>query len=182
MFGHALGVRYGGTNDPSDTAKRYPRRHPRIRHKAWQVDFPDFSIVANILTAPILYLHPDDRYKPSDILAQVQNTIPKNKLDNLPPNANLPELNLDNLDVLNNFANGGVDINLSSKDNIEANPSWLDGAPVMEDGSSGEAKTSVVIIAEKDQGIIDAFYLTFYAYNWGGIVLGQNLGNHVGDW
>ena len=113
------------------------------------------------------------------MLTQVQHSVPKFNLNALPANITLPELNLDNLDILNQYANGGVDLYLTSKDDISKNPSWLEGQAVAADGSISDAKTTVVIVAEKAGGIVDAFYVTFYAYNWGGIVLDQNLGKFL---
>jgi hypothetical protein len=42
--------------------------------------------------------------------------------------------------------------------------------------TSGDEKTGVIIIVDKGNGIVDVFYFIFFAFNWGGIVLGKQLG------
>lgn len=73
---------------------------------------------------------------------------------------------------------------LTSNEDITTGPKWLEGI------TSGDTNdllpsteiSSVVVLVEKEGDILDAFYFLFYAYNYGGIVLSHQLGNHVGDW
>lgn len=41
---------------------------------------------------------------------------------------------------------------------------------------------AILVLVDKGQGIIDAFWFYFYSYNLGTTVLGIRFGNHVGDW
>jgi len=55
---------------------------------------------------------------------------------------------------------------------------------------TGEEVNAVVVIADKGKGwdgvkdkeTVDVFYFYFWGYNFGGVVLGKDLGHHVGDW
>lgn len=123
----------------------------------------------------MIYLYSTDPYLPSDIGEQLKNTVPKIGLLPLPDNANLPPLTLDNLSILNNFGGGGKNVYLTSKD-VSKSPAWLYGITPDSDGVVPNAKTCVVITVDKGNGILDAFFVMFWAYNWGGTVLGQNLG------
>jgi hypothetical protein len=40
----------------------------------------------------------------------------------------------------------------------------------------------VLIVIEKDDGVVDAFFFFFYSYNLGNKVFNVRFGNHVGDW
>ncbi|KAF2665911.1 hypothetical protein BT63DRAFT_43649 [Microthyrium microscopicum] len=139
---------------------------------------PDFVVKH----APLVYLHSQEKYMPSDMAAQLAHTVPKFNLDSLPANVTLPTLTLANLDILNQYGNAGSDMFLTSVDDITTNPAWLTGVTPNAAGVCENAKTGTIIVADKGNGITDAFYLSFYAYNWGGITLGQELGDHVGDW
>lgn len=95
-------------------------------------------------------------------------------------------LNTSNLNALNGL--GGTNVYLTSKDDVTTKPSWLQGnAPDSKGKTAGT--TAAVITYDHGDGTVDAFYMYFYSYNWGGIVripvfnipLG-NYGNHVGDW
>lgn len=66
---------------------------------------------------------------------------------------------------------------------MTANPPWLYG--VLPDPVTGEsvgAKSCAIIVNDHGNGLIDAYYMYFYAFNLGETVLGQVLGDHVGDW
>ncbi|TKA67792.1 hypothetical protein B0A49_08119 [Cryomyces minteri] len=41
---------------------------------------------------------------------------------------------------------------------------------------------AVLIVINKGNGIVDAFWFYFYSYNLGNVVLNVRFGNHVGDW
>lgn len=129
-----------------------------------------------LCSAPLLYLYSKDPYRPSDIGAQLVHTTPKHNLAPLPAGSVPLPLTLDNLDQLNALGNGGSDIFLTSNDDVSKNPTWLCGVTPDSDGKVHNAKTCVIIVAEKDNGVVDVFYVYFYAYNWGGKVIGDNLG------
>lgn len=41
---------------------------------------------------------------------------------------------------------------------------------------------AVLIVVDKGNGIVDAFWFYFYSFNLGNVVLNVRFGNHVGDW
>lgn len=102
----------------------------------------------------------------------------------------------------------GGDVWLTSNDDITKNPEWIKGTRPDGQGRTNGAVSAAVIVNDKGNGNVDAFYMYFYAYNYGGEVLkwkslnfgmfpspllppyphtvsARNLhppGNHVGDW
>jgi hypothetical protein len=124
---------------------------------------------------------------PSDLQAQLNNTVPEvnfTAVTNVPS----PPL-LSNLDQLNSAAscNPGqfnpCPLYLTSKVSPNSTPSWLYG--VLPDPVTYEtvgAKSCAIIVNDHGNGVVDAYYMYFYAFNLGQTVLGQILGNHVGDW
>ncbi|KAF2643474.1 hypothetical protein P280DRAFT_467495 [Massarina eburnea CBS 473.64] len=126
--------------------------------------------------APVVYLHGQDPYLPSDFQTHLLHTTAR-------VNYNVVEapspLDLNNLDAL------GIDVYLTSNDDITTNPGWIKGIKPDGNGKTDNGVTSAVIVNDKGNGNVDAFYMHFYSYNWGGLVLGMkdlNFGNHVGDW
>jgi hypothetical protein len=134
-----------------------------------------------------VYLDQNELYLPSDIGAQLNHTTPTINFTAI-KNAPSP-LTLSNLDQLDSIANcttdniSGCPLYLTSNDNVTANPTWLYG--VLPDPVTGAAvgtKSCAIIVTDHGDGIVDAFYMYFYAFNMGQTVLGQVLGDHVGDW
>uniref|UniRef100_A0A8H7TSL2 Vacuolar protein sorting-associated protein 62 n=1 Tax=Bionectria ochroleuca TaxID=29856 RepID=A0A8H7TSL2_BIOOC len=41
---------------------------------------------------------------------------------------------------------------------------------------------AVLVLVDKGEGVVDAFWFFFYSYNLGQTVFGMRFGNHVGDW
>lgn len=41
---------------------------------------------------------------------------------------------------------------------------------------------AIVLVMDKGNGIVDAFWFYFYSFNLGNVVLNVRFGNHVGDW
>lgn len=130
--------------------------------------------------APVVYMDTDEVYFPSDLQAQISNTHPA---INLTPLENPPSpLVLGNLDALNAVGNGGKDVYLTSNIDITTSPAWLKGVAPDSAGKTNQATTAAIITTDHGNGLVDAFYMYFYAYNQGNTVLGQELGDHIGDW
>ncbi|KAG6110047.1 hypothetical protein E4U13_005562 [Claviceps humidiphila] len=107
--------------------------------------------------APLVWLHSLDPFRPSDLLTHVRHTTPT--IDQVPV-PNLPSLTLDNLALLNGL-NGTVA--LTSKDDVTTLPSWLMGDVPDETGRTANATACVVILVDKGQHEVDAFYFYFYS-------------------
>jgi hypothetical protein len=103
---------------------------------------------------------------PSDIQAQLNHTNPAHNLSTI-SNA-LSSLLLFNLDQVNNLGNCtqlALTPSLTSKDNVRANPSWLPGVlPEPVTFETVRAKSCAVIVNDHGSGIVDAFYMYFYAF------------------
>lgn len=145
------------------------------------------------VTAPLVWLHSYDRYMPSDLLTHIQHTSPALDGRQIP---DLPALDLDNLEILNPF---GDEVALTSNDDPTTYPPWLLGASPDADGRIHNATPCVVILVEKGERDLDAFYFFFYSYNEGPNVTqvlepfdrlvsggkaasGMHFGDHIGDW
>lgn len=140
--------------------------------------------VLMIALAPLVYLDPTEAYLPADIGSQLKYCTPK--LHSAAPisGATSP-LSVANMDGLNAFGpSNGTGVYLTSNDDVATvpQPQWLGGVRPDSTGKTGGAISSAVIVADKGNGLVDAFYFYFYAFDDGGIVLGMNLGNHIGDW
>ena len=123
-------------------------------------------------------MHPDEIYMPSDIQNQLAHTTAKIKTADLPESAKplLENLTLHNLDQLNQYGTQGTDVYLMSNDDVTKKPEWLLGIKPQLGGKVPNAKTCAVVVCEKENGIVDAFFFYFNAFNWGGKVFGDNLG------
>jgi hypothetical protein len=114
---------------------------------------------------------------PTDIKVFLDNTTPKVNFNEVSgPSKPLTQDNVNQL---------GADVYLTSNDDVTKNPNWIKGTKPDSNGKTNDAITAAVIVTDKGNGNVDAFYMYFYAYNYGGEVLGWsalNFGNHVGDW
>jgi len=126
-----------------------------------------------------MYLHSQEPYQPSDLQAQLDNAVPKINVDAFPADTKFPDLALDNMNILNTYGNGGIDVFLTSKDDITKTPAWLVGKKPNSAGIVEGIKTGAVIVAEKDSKTVDVFYMYFYAYNDGGRVMDINFGKFL---
>lgn len=87
-----------------------------------------------------------------------------------------------NLDVLNKFGNHGLDVHLTSIADITDSPEYLFGVLPDSSGLTANITSAAIIVNDKGAGLVDAYYMYFYAYNQGNTVFGHELGDHVGDW
>ncbi|KAL0767044.1 hypothetical protein CaCOL14_010615 [Colletotrichum acutatum] len=143
--------------------------------------------------APLIWLHSEDPYMPSDLLTHIQHTLPALDGKAIP---DIPTLDLDNLETLNKF---GDEVALTSNDDPLSYPEWIHGATPDADGRISNATPCVVVLVEKGERDLDAFYFYFYSFNEGMNISqvlepfnrmvkgekaqsGMHFGDHVGDW
>lgn len=158
--------------------------------------------------APYVHLFSNEQYWPSDISVHLNHIIPELNYTPILPSSEQP--NLTDLDELNQWERG-LNVYLTSKDDVETKPDWLasrmnipqplpgDGDTIFDLGlkeniSGGSRKLSprrkpgkseapaVLIVVEKEEGIVDAFWFFFYSFNEGNKVFNIRFGSHVGDW
>lgn len=134
--------------------------------------------------APLVYLDQNELYMPSDIQAQLNNS-------NLDVNYTIASkapspLSLSNLEQANAAGNctsfSKCPLYLTSKDNVTSNPAWLYG--VLPDPTTYETpgiKSCAIISHDHGDGVVDAYYMYFYAFNLGENINGQILGKAL-DW
>ncbi|KAG7663669.1 VPS62 [[Candida] subhashii] len=126
---------------------------------------------------PVVYLYSEERYLPYDIQQYVTNfnatygngTIIADNLT-LKKLGKLPK---------------SQDIYLSSLQDFTKNPEWITGLKNKPNLVNGEIKDApaTLIVVDKGNGWIDAYWFYFYSFNLGPFVMGQGpYGNHVGDW
>ncbi|KAL8788189.1 MAG: hypothetical protein Q9213_001828 [Squamulea squamosa] len=164
-------------------------------------DIPDYVLDF----APLVHLHSGEKFWPCDIAEHLDHVTPC--LNYTPMSANSISLNLTNLDKLNKYTHGRF-VYLTSNDNVEERPGWLEGEknipidpgefykvahdsrnqqPLRNNGAEemhgGRSDApAVLVVVNKGHGIVDAFWFFFYSYNLGNLVFNIRFGNHVGDW
>lgn len=116
-------------------------------------------------TAPLVWIHSQETYMPSDIQQQLDHTIPNVNWTSI--DGVQSPLNLNNLDTLNDL--GNTSVYLTSREGIDANPqpAWFRGITPDKDGRIGDGRGSAIIIADRGNGDVDAFYFYFYAWVFG---------------
>ncbi|TFA97889.1 Putative vacuolar protein sorting-associated protein TDA6 [Trichoderma ghanense] len=167
---------------------------PTARDDAGSILALSNRIVPEYVTryAPLVWLHSDDPFRPADLLQHIRHTTPTINQTAIP---DLPELDLDNLAILNDI--GGGKVALTSNDDITTLPAWLYGSSPDDSGRIANATPCVVILVEHNARNVDAFYFYFYSYDRGANITqvlqplnrliedtehGMHFGDHVGDW
>ena len=149
---------------------------------------PDLELITEIYIAPLVYLDQNELYMPSDIQAQLNNTYPALNFTALPKSDVPSPLLLSDLEQLNLRGNCGESfdacpIYLTSTIDASTYPPWFNGTlPDPVTGKTEGVTSCAVIVNDHGNGLVDAFYMYFYAFNLGDDIYGQLLGNHVGDW
>jgi hypothetical protein len=127
--------------------------------------------------ATLVFLDKSDNFYPSDLGIHVTNTHPTVNFVTV----DAAPLGLANLDILNDIAT--QEAYLTSTETLAEIPRYLHGqAPNKKTLQTEKAVGSVIIVVEKGNGTVDAFYMYFYSFNQGPTVYGHDIGNHLGDW
>ena len=57
------------------------------------------------------------------------------------------------------------------------------GEEIYDGGAGGRSDApAILVVMDKGNGIVDAFWFYFYSFNLGNTVVNVRFGNHVGDW
>lgn len=132
--------------------------------------------------APVVYLYAEERYLPYSIESYVTNFVAQNAYGN---NITGP-LTIQDLEFIqDNTTAGPDDIYLTALSDFNADPDWITGRYNVPDLENGKIKhaPAVLIVVDKGDGWVDAFWFYFYSFNLGPFVMGGGpYGNHVGDW
>ncbi|KAI0806228.1 hypothetical protein BC629DRAFT_1590632 [Irpex lacteus] len=118
--------------------------------------------------APLSYLHSQEKYWPADIADHLTHVTPQQDNKNV----------ADSVDF-SSIGSLGSDVYLTSKDDVGSHPAWLGGIPTDSTGFTDAPAT--IIVANKADGVTDAFYFYFYSYDHA-TYLDLQFGDHVGDW
>lgn len=78
--------------------------------------------------------------------------------------------------------NDGLNHYLTSIDVTTKIPLWAYGVGPDESGKTDWLHSAAIILNDKGNGNLDAFYFYFYAWHDGRSINGHRLGIHVGDW
>ncbi|KAJ6007138.1 hypothetical protein N7499_000802 [Penicillium canescens] len=201
--------------------------------------------------APLVHLYSGEQFWPGDIAEHLHHTTPF--LNYTPIQAHWDHPTLSNLDDLNQWEKGWP-VYLTSNDDVQSRPPWLEGErnipqggnkqeswsdwdgrvdgdipgdtkedraqwydftqpgtiptddtldqhheaqqifkeelrkryggkEIRDDGAGGRSDApAILVVMDKGNGIIDAFWFYFYSFNLGNTVANVRFGNHVGDW
>lgn len=110
---------------------------------------------ANIVIAPYIYLHSQEAYFPADLATHVANTIPYTNFTATNYADNLNNLGLGAINSYDTYLTVGSDKVINDK------PQFLYG---QKPDASGKTEQLPIIVVDKGNGLVDAFYFTFYSY------------------
>ncbi|KAI5965907.1 VPS62 [Candida pseudojiufengensis] len=130
--------------------------------------------------APLVYLYSEERYLPYDIKEFVTNFHVTFKNGSIYPGTET-DMNIEKLAQLKHSKK----LYLTSNTNFDDDPDWITGIKNKPNLINGEIKNApaTLIVVDKGNGWVDAYWFYFYSFNLGPFVMGQGpYGNHVGDW
>lgn len=151
---------------------RLPKEHERTLKKG---EIPQYVIDY----APLVHLYSEERYWPYDVKEFVEHftiTYSNGTLVNGTENVNISMLG--DLPKKPNLY-------MTSNEDFDTDPEWITGSKNKPSLVNGEIKNApaTLIVVDKGNGWVDAFWFYFYSFNLGPFVMGSGpYGNHVGDW
>ncbi|ODV76981.1 uncharacterized protein CANTADRAFT_27407 [Suhomyces tanzawaensis NRRL Y-17324] len=130
--------------------------------------------------APLVHLYSEEAYLPYDIKKFVSHFHAEYDNGTVVPGGE-GSLNLTRLANLPKVPN----IYLTANSDFDSDPEWITGYKNKPDLINGEIKDApaTLIMVDKGNGWVDAFWFYFYSFNLGPFVMEHGpYGNHVGDW
>ncbi|KAG7872511.1 hypothetical protein KL938_005335 [Ogataea parapolymorpha] len=134
--------------------------------------------------APLVYLYSEERYMPYNIAEFVTHFHAElangTKLDQFGPS-----LNLSALEALQGYHSPVNPVFMTANEDFDKDPGWITGAKNRPNFYTGELPDvpATLIVVDKGNGWVDAYWFYFYSFNEGPYVMGTGpFGDHVGDW
>lgn len=130
--------------------------------------------------APLVHLYSEERYMPYDIKKYVSNFHVEYDNGTVIPGTE-ENMTLEKLGDMPSLP----DIYMTANSDFDADPEWITGSKNSPDLNNGEIRDApaTLLIVDKGNGWVDAFWFYFYSFNLGPFVMGNGpYGNHVGDW
>ncbi|KAH3661615.1 hypothetical protein OGAPHI_006463 [Ogataea philodendri] len=134
--------------------------------------------------APMVYLYSEERYMPYNIEefvthfhAELENGT---RLDQFGDS-----LKITDLEALQQFQSHENPVYFMSNEDFDTDPEWITGRKNRPNFYTGELKNvpATLIVVDKGNGWVDAYWFYFYSFNEGPYVMGTGpFGDHVGDW
>lgn len=151
---------------------RQPKSHQRTLREG---EVPHYVIDY----APFVHLYSEERYWPYDVKKFVTHFTATYSNGTVVPGGE--SLNITQLGKLPKKPN----IYLKANEDFDKDPEWITGAhnkPSLVNGEIKDAPATLIVV-DKGNGWVDAFWFYFYSFNLGPFVMGSGpYGNHVGDW
>ncbi|CCF57198.1 hypothetical protein KAFR_0C02050 [Kazachstania africana CBS 2517] len=139
---------------------------------------------------PLVHLYSEERYWPYDIKNYVNHFHLREsngaKITTAPDKLTLQDLRAA---YTFSFPNGtetkiaSSELYMTSNEDFSKDPYWIVGS--IPEYGTGHIKDApaILIVVDKGNGWVDAFWFYFYPFNWGPFIMGGGpWGNHVGDW
>ncbi|CDR40758.1 CYFA0S05e04104g1_1 [Cyberlindnera fabianii] len=132
---------------------------------------------------PLVHLYTEEKYLPYDISEFVKNFHLEHRNHTVIHGSGLTLDYLssvaqdENIDDRNTF--------MTSDTDFSEDPDWLTGKFNKPDLVTGKIKNApaVLVVVDKGNGWVDAYWFYFYSFNLGPFVMGHGpYGNHIGDW
>ncbi|SMN18083.1 similar to Saccharomyces cerevisiae YGR141W VPS62 Vacuolar protein sorting (VPS) protein required for cytoplasm to vacuole targeting of proteins [Maudiozyma saulgeensis] len=142
---------------------------------------------------PMVHLYSEEKYWPSDITDFIKNFHLADKDGNVFEFEN-GRTNLTSLQDLQPLYEIGknndgsqitdsADLYMTTNEDFSKNPDWLIGHRPEYGTGLVRKSPAVLLISDKGNGWVDAFWFYFYPFNWGPYIMGYGpWGNHIGDW
>lgn len=135
---------------------------------------------------PLVHLYSEEEYWPTDVSEFIHHFRVMTNEGKLLRNGtlDLKDLKDEFVDLENpQEVIESSDTYLSSLDDFDKDPRWMLGhKPEYSSGRINDAP-AVLIVVDKGNGWVDAYWFYFYAFNLGPFIMGYGpWGNHVGDW
>ena len=130
--------------------------------------------------SPLVYLYSEERYLPYDIADYATHFHVTFENGTIVPGTE-DSLTLKKLAKLKHSKH----LYMTSNEDFDVDPDWITGVHNKPNLITGEIKNApaILIVVDKGNGWVDAFWFYFYSFNLGPFVMGQGpYGNHVGDW